>query len=253
MAARNPTTAAEAPPAPEAQAGTAAMITTSKGGKKEPKKSGGKSPAVALVPAAPDVRRLAADVEALRAEVAELSSALRSGAGATAAPATGGSELVFSRGGKSSDAAAALAALSSALRAAAPDAGAGAVALAYAYQPAGGAAEALDGAAALAAPLPAGASDDDTYDPAVARLAAAFAAPPKAALTRLLLAADAPQSAAALGIGAGLTTGSLYHHLREMAHAGVIAPSGKSRYALTSEGRFAALLLFALARRNGAA
>jgi len=82
-----------------------------------------------------------------------------------------------------------------------------------------------------------------------AKIAYALSSGPKVALARLLLV-NGSQSAAQLGIGAGLTTGSLYHHLREMTHADVVAPAGRSRYDLTPLGRLATLLMLALARRS---
>jgi hypothetical protein len=85
-------------------------------------------------------------------------------------------------------------------------------------------------------------------DEQFARLGYAFASPPKAALLRALVLGG-PQSAARLGPQAGISTGSLYHHLRELVHAGVIYPAPRRRYALTPLGRAATLLLFALASR----
>ena len=83
-------------------------------------------------------------------------------------------------------------------------------------------------------------------DDRVARIGYALSSPPKVALVRSLLT-DGPQSAAQLGEKAGLSTGSLYHHLRELAHAEVIHQTGRNRYGLTSLGQHAALLLFTLA------
>ncbi len=84
-------------------------------------------------------------------------------------------------------------------------------------------------------------SDDDR----AARVAYALASVPKVALARLLLTHGA-LPAARLGEEAKLTTGSLYHHLREMAHAGVVGNAGRSLYALTPTGQQAVLLLLAL-------
>jgi DNA-binding HxlR family transcriptional regulator len=84
---------------------------------------------------------------------------------------------------------------------------------------------------------------DDTV---VARLGYALSSPPKVALVRHLLDAG-EQSAAQLGEKTGLTTGSLYHHLRELIHAEVVSSANRTRYALTERGRRATLLLFALA------
>lgn len=80
----------------------------------------------------------------------------------------------------------------------------------------------------------------------VARVGYAFSSTPKVALLRLLLEVG-EQSAAQLGEGAGLTTGSLYHHLRELVHSEVISPSGRNKYALTPLGRLAILAMLALA------
>jgi DNA-binding HxlR family transcriptional regulator len=82
-------------------------------------------------------------------------------------------------------------------------------------------------------------------DAAVARLGYALSSPPKIALVRCLLDGG-EQSAARLGEQTGLTTGSLYHHLRELIHAEVVSSANRTRYALTPRGRRAVLLLFAL-------
>ena len=66
------------------------------------------------------------------------------------------------------------------------------------------------------------------------------------ALLRLLWEGG-EQSAAQLGEKAGLTTGSLYHHLRELIYADIIAQESRNRYRLTPLGRRATLLLFTLA------
>lgn len=82
-------------------------------------------------------------------------------------------------------------------------------------------------------------------DATVARLGYAFASAPKVTLVRLLLEGG-EQPAARLGDGANLSTGSLYHHLRELIHAEVVVQETRNRYALTPQGRRAALTLFAL-------
>jgi hypothetical protein len=226
-----------------AREATAGPAVKEAGGKKDGRKGkgGGNSGG-----GGPDVRRLAADVDALRAEVAALTGVLRAGAASATPPAA----LVFSHGAvpaeTDADVEEALARLRPTLRARAGGSGADAVALGYAAAHAEGG----EGDALLDVPLAREVGPAD--DAAVARLASAFAAGPKAALARLLLASgDAPLSAAELGTGAGLTTGSLYHHLREMTHAGVLTAAGRSRYALTPHGRFAALALLALARHGG--
>jgi hypothetical protein len=86
----------------------------------------------------------------------------------------------------------------------------------------------------------------ETPDVQVAQLGQAFSSTPKVAILRALLWEGA-QSAALLGERAGLTTGSLYHHLRELTHAEVIVASGRNRFALTNLGRQTALVLFTLA------
>lgn len=78
-----------------------------------------------------------------------------------------------------------------------------------------------------------------------ARLGYAFSSVPKIALIRMLLE-NGEQTAAQLGEGAGLTTGSLYHHLRELVHAEVAYQSSRNRYALTPLGRRTALVFLAL-------
>lgn len=81
-----------------------------------------------------------------------------------------------------------------------------------------------------------------------ARLGQAFGSPQKIALVRVLIA-DGPQSGAQLEEKAGLTTGSLYHHLRELLHARVIDNENRNRYKMTELGRQTALLLMVQAGR----
>jgi DNA-binding HxlR family transcriptional regulator len=88
----------------------------------------------------------------------------------------------------------------------------------------------------------------ETDDSTVARFGYALSSAPKIALVRYLLE-EGEQSAAQLGEKTGLTTGSLYHHLRELIHTEIIVQSSRNRYALTPQGRRAVLLLFALAQR----
>lgn len=83
-------------------------------------------------------------------------------------------------------------------------------------------------------------------DAEVARLGYAFSSPQKVSLIRLLLTGG-EQSAAQLGEQANLTTGSLYHHLRELIHADVLVQETRNRYALSDRGRRAALALASLA------
>ncbi|MBC7806172.1 MAG: helix-turn-helix transcriptional regulator [Akkermansiaceae bacterium] len=80
-----------------------------------------------------------------------------------------------------------------------------------------------------------------------ARIAASLGAEPRVLIARLLLM-DFPLTATELGTGADLTTGSLYHHLREMIHAGVLQVVSRNRYALTPLGRRALLSLLAFAQ-----
>jgi DNA-binding transcriptional ArsR family regulator len=90
------------------------------------------------------------------------------------------------------------------------------------------------------APLP------NVEDSQVAKLGYALSSAPKVALLRLLFEGG-EQSAAQLGEKAGLTTGSLYHHLRELIYANVITQESRNRYRLTTLGRRAMRLLSALA------
>ena len=86
-------------------------------------------------------------------------------------------------------------------------------------------------------------------DAAIARLGYAFSSAPKVALVRLLMTGG-EQSSAQLGEQAGLTTGSLYHHLRELIHAGVLAQEIRNRYRLTERGRKTVLALLNLAEKK---
>ncbi len=88
----------------------------------------------------------------------------------------------------------------------------------------------------------------EVSDAQAARLGQAFSAPQKIALLRVLIA-DGPQSSAQLEEKAGLTTGSLYHHLRELIHAQVVESAGRSRYRLTELGLQSALVVFVQAAR----
>lgn len=83
-------------------------------------------------------------------------------------------------------------------------------------------------------------------DEAAALLGYALSSPQKVALLRALLGHPS-ESAAALGEAAGLSTGSLYHHLRDLMHAGLIAQEGRNRYQITPRGQRVLLLLLALA------
>lgn len=85
-------------------------------------------------------------------------------------------------------------------------------------------------------------------DDAAAALGYALSSPQKVALLRALLAHEM-ESAAALGKTANLSTGSLYHHLHDLMHAGLISQSARNRYVLTDRGRCVLLVLLALAIR----
>ncbi len=79
-----------------------------------------------------------------------------------------------------------------------------------------------------------------------AALGYALASAQKVALLRVLLD-KASESAAALGELTGLSTGSLYHHLRELMRAGLIHQAGRNSYVLTERGTRVLLVLLALA------
>ena len=83
-------------------------------------------------------------------------------------------------------------------------------------------------------------------DEAAALLGYALSSPQKVGLLRALLGHPS-ESAAALGASAHLSTGSLYHHLRDLMHAGLIAQEGRNRYQITPRGQCVLLLLLALA------
>ncbi len=85
-----------------------------------------------------------------------------------------------------------------------------------------------------------------TTDEAAALLGYALSSPQKVSLLRALLGRG-PESAAALGATTNLSTGSLYHHLRDLMHAGLIAQSGRNQYGITARGQRVLLLLLALA------
>ena len=82
-------------------------------------------------------------------------------------------------------------------------------------------------------------------DEAAALLGYALSSPQKVGLLRALLGHPS-ESAAALGAAAQLSTGSLYHHLRDLMHAGLIAQEGRNRYQITLRGQRVLLLLLAL-------
>ena len=83
-------------------------------------------------------------------------------------------------------------------------------------------------------------------DDATAALGYALSSPQKVALLRALLLRER-EGAAALGETAQLSTGSLYHHLHDLMHAGLIGQAARNRYVLTDRGRRVLLVLLALA------
>ncbi len=85
-----------------------------------------------------------------------------------------------------------------------------------------------------------------TTDEAVALLGYALSSPQKVSLLRALLGHET-ESAASLGATANLSTGSLYHHLRDLMYAGLIAQAGRNQYQITPRGQSVLLLLLALA------
>jgi len=85
-----------------------------------------------------------------------------------------------------------------------------------------------------------------TTDESVALLGYALSSPQKVGLLRALLGHDG-ESAAALGATAQLSTGSLYHHLRDLMHTGLISQAGRNQYRITARGQRVLLLLLALA------
>ncbi len=81
---------------------------------------------------------------------------------------------------------------------------------------------------------------------AAAAVGYALASPQKVALLRALLHTES-ESASVLGEATGLTTGSLYHHLRELMRAGLVHQSGRNAYVLTEQGVRTLYILLALA------
>jgi DNA-binding transcriptional ArsR family regulator len=79
-----------------------------------------------------------------------------------------------------------------------------------------------------------------------AALGYALASPQKIALLRALIASES-ESASALGEVTGLTTGSLYHHLRELMRADLVLQLGRNSYVLTERGVRVLLIMLTLA------
>jgi hypothetical protein len=84
-------------------------------------------------------------------------------------------------------------------------------------------------------------------DESVAVLGSAISSPQKVALLRALMVSSSGESAAALGVATGLSTGSLYHHLHDLMHADLIGQTARNCYVLTERGRRVLLVLLALA------
>ena len=111
------------------------------------------------------------------------------------------------------------------------------------HRPAHGEAEAAFKTGTITVPT---AQIEKATDEAAALLGYALSSPQKVGLLRALLGHPS-ESAAALGEAARLSTGSLYHHLRDLMHAGLIAQEGRNRYGITPRGQRVLLLLLALA------
>lgn len=83
-------------------------------------------------------------------------------------------------------------------------------------------------------------------DEQAAAVGYALASPPKIRLLRALHGKES-EGAAELGAETHLSTGSLYHHLRELMRADFIRQTARSRYVLTDHGERVLLVLLALA------
>ena len=79
------------------------------------------------------------------------------------------------------------------------------------------------------------------------RIAASLGAPPRVFIARQLLT-EGTLTATQIGTGGNMTTGSLYHHLREMTHAGVLSVVSRNLYALMPLGRRVLVSLLAFAQ-----
>ena len=90
------------------------------------------------------------------------------------------------------------------------------------------------------------AQTEKVTDEAAALLGYALSSPQKVSLLRALLGQES-DSASALGAAANLSTGSLYHHMRDLMHAGLIGQAGRNRYHITPRGQKTLMLLLALA------
>ncbi|MDQ2687622.1 MAG: helix-turn-helix domain-containing protein [Armatimonadota bacterium] len=83
-------------------------------------------------------------------------------------------------------------------------------------------------------------------DEQAAAVGYALASPQKIRLLRALHGKES-EGAAELGAETQLSTGSLYHHLRELMRADFIRQAARSRYVLTDRGERVLLILLALA------
>jgi len=86
-------------------------------------------------------------------------------------------------------------------------------------------------------------------DEAAAAVGYALASPQKIALLRALWGKES-EGAAALGEATSLSTGSLYHHLRELMRADLVTQSGRNRYVLSPRGARVLSVVLALAAEN---
>ena len=86
-------------------------------------------------------------------------------------------------------------------------------------------------------------------DEAASSVGYALASPQKIGLLRALWGKES-EGAAALGAATSLTTGSLYHHLRELMRAALVAQSGRNRYVLTPRGARVLCVVLALAAKD---
>ena len=87
---------------------------------------------------------------------------------------------------------------------------------------------------------------DRVTDEQAAAIGYALASPQKIRLLRALHGQES-EGAAELGAETHLTTGSLYHHLRELMRADLIRQAARNRYVLTERGGRVLLILLALA------
>lgn len=86
-------------------------------------------------------------------------------------------------------------------------------------------------------------------DESAAAVGYALASPQKIGLLRALWGKES-EGSAALGEATSLTTGSLYHHLRELMRAGLVAQSGRNRYVLSARGARVLPMILALAAED---